>query len=134
VRHYLNQTFKRIFNRLDCQAGMSLVETLIAVAILGVSAGALVLALSAGSLAVNTNDEIASAQALAQTQIEAIKAAPYDMTGATYALIIAPTGYSLLVNTDSTVYGNGNIQKVTIEIYHGEGNKILSLEDYKVNR
>ena len=48
-------------------------ETLVAVAILGTSVVAFVVALSAGSIAVGEQDEIAVAQGLAQTQLEYTK-------------------------------------------------------------
>jgi prepilin-type N-terminal cleavage/methylation domain-containing protein len=69
---------KRIIRRFTGEAGMSLAETLVAIAILGVSAAAFITALSTGSIAVNTQDEGVTAQGLAQTQMEVIKAAAYD--------------------------------------------------------
>ena len=59
--------------KLHSQKGISLVETLIAVAILGTTIVAFVVSLSVGSLAVNALDKETIAQGLAQTQMEYIK-------------------------------------------------------------
>ncbi len=52
------------------QMGISLVETLAAVAILGTSVVAFVVSLSAGSLTANELNKETVAQSLAQTQME----------------------------------------------------------------
>lgn len=115
------------------EAGFSLVESLVAVAILGVSLTALISNLSVGSLAVNLQNESTLAQQLAQTQMETIKAAAYDSTGASYTLISSPEGYAVSVNTDSAIYSNSHIQKITVNVAH-DGVTVITLEDYKVDR
>lgn len=111
---------------------MTLVETLVAIAILGVSATAFVTALSTGSIATSTQDERTIAEGLAQSQIEFIKSQTYDATGVSYSAITCPTGYSVSVNANSAIYSNNNIQKITISVSHNS-NVVLTLEDYKVN-
>jgi len=61
--------------------GFGLAETLIAVAILGVSLTGFISSLSAGSIAADTQHEAAISQRLAQSQMEIIKAAEYDSSG-----------------------------------------------------
>lgn len=115
------------------EVGMSLVEALVAIAILSIGLTTFTLALSAGSISVASQDEVTVAQRLAQTQIESIKAATYDSTGASYSLISTPTGYSVSFTVDSAIYTNSDIQKVSVTVNH-DGNPVLVTEDYKVNR
>ena len=113
---------------------MSLVEALVAIAILSIGLTTFTLALSAGSISVASQDEVAIAQRLAQTQIESIKAAtPYDSTGTSYIPVTTPANYTVSFAVDSSIYTNSDIQKVTVTINHG-GNQVLVVEDYKVKR
>jgi prepilin-type N-terminal cleavage/methylation domain-containing protein len=128
--------FQRVFKRtcqMESESGMSLVETLVALAILGICGTAFITALSIGSIAVNTHDESVTAQSLAQAQIEAIKSAPFDSTGISYSKIPTPNGYTISINVDSAIYSNSNIQEITVDILR-DGNNVLELESYKVNR
>ncbi len=113
--------------------GIGLVESLVAIAILGIGVTALVTDLSAGSIAVTTQNEAAIAQGLAQTQMEVTKAAPYDPAGTTYVSISAPDGYAVAINTDSDIFGDKNIQKITVAVIH-DTEKVLTLEGYKVKQ
>jgi prepilin-type N-terminal cleavage/methylation domain-containing protein len=118
---------------LKTQSGISLVEVLVAIGILGVCAAAFVGGLSSGAISTRIHGEQVIARNLAQSQIESLKSAAYDSSGATYAAISAPTGYTININTNSTVYSDSNIQKLTITVSHS-GNSVLTIEDYKVNR
>jgi Tfp pilus assembly protein PilV len=124
---------KKIIRRWKGEAGIGLVETLVATAILGVGVVAFITDLSAGSIAVNVQNESVIAQGLAQTQMEAIKAAPYSSTGASYTTISAPPGYAITINTNSSIYSDNQIQKITVTVTH-DSNTVLTLEEYKVNR
>jgi prepilin-type N-terminal cleavage/methylation domain-containing protein len=124
---------KTIARRLSGQAGFGLVETLVAVAILGIAAAGFVTDLSAGSIAVGTQDEITVAQALAQTQMEAIKAAPYDKKGDSYPHIAAPDNYTTEITADDSIYARNTIQQVTVTVRHNN-TAVLTLQDYKVDR
>ena len=124
---------KKISCRLKDQAGIGLVETLVAIAILGTGVTAFVSDLSAGSLAVNIRGEATLAQGLAQTQMEVIKAAPYDKNGRAYPAVETPAGYSVGVAVDSSLSGDENLQKVTVTVGH-DGNNVLTLEDFKAKR
>jgi prepilin-type N-terminal cleavage/methylation domain-containing protein len=126
-------SLKKLAGFSSGQAGMTMVETLVAIAILGVSVTAFILALSTGTIATRNQDEDALAQGLAQTQMETIKAAVYDTTGVSYTAIVAPAGYGLTISTNSSLYSNSNIQKVTVAVSRG-GSTILTLQEYKVDR
>jgi type II secretory pathway pseudopilin PulG len=124
---------KRVLSHFKDERGIGLVESLVAIAILGVSVTALITDLSAGSIAVNVQSDAVLAQSLAQSQLETIKGATYDTAGTSYTVISAPSGYAVSVNTNSSIYSNNNIQKITVTVTHS-GNPILVVEDYKVNR
>jgi len=123
----------RVKHRARDQRGLGLVETLAAVAILGTSVVAFVTALSAGSIAVGEHDGEATAQGLAQSQLEYTKSYAYNPGATTYPLLAAPEGYSLSVGVSSVPNTDTDIQKITVIINRG-GEGILQVEDYKVNR
>ncbi len=112
---------------------MTLVETLVALSILGVSATAFILALSTGTIATRAQEEDAIAQGLAQAQLEQIKAEAYDPSGTAYTHLSPPAGYGIAVSVDSSLYSNNHIQKIAVTI-SSEGNPLWTLEGYKVDR
>jgi Tfp pilus assembly protein PilV len=120
-------------HRAQEQRGLGLVETLVAVAILGTAVVAFVTALSAGSMAVGEHDGEAMAQGLAQSQLEYTKSYAYSPGAVTYPLLAAPAGYSLSVGVSSVPNTDTDIQKITVIINRGDED-ILQVEDYKVNR
>jgi prepilin-type N-terminal cleavage/methylation domain-containing protein len=124
---------KKQIRRLKTQGGFSLVEALVAIAIFGLCAAAFIGALSTGSVSTRLHGEEVIARNLAQSQMENIKAAGYDSSGASYSTISAPADYSIAIAANSAIYSDANIQKLTVTISHS-GNSVLILEDYKVNR
>lgn len=113
--------------RFRDENGSSLVESLVAVAIIGIVIVGLIGALSVGSLAVRAASQTATAENLARSQLEQIKAASY---ASTYPAIIE-TGYnvSVAVNPVSDNYS----QRITVTVSQG-GNTLLVVEDLKVYR
>ena len=114
------------------QIGLGIVETLIAVAILGTSVVAFIYGLSAGSIAVRGQDRIAVTQGLAQTQLEYTKGYAYNPAATTYPAVAAPTGYAIAVGVSAVAGTDTNIQKITVTV-SGQGDA-LTIADYKVNR
>ena len=114
------------------QRGLGLVESLIAVAILGTAVVAFIMALSAGTVAVREGNQQVVAQSLVRTQLEYIKSCDYDTT---YSTVDAPEGYTISVEVDSIPEADDDIdiQKIGVTISIGDEN-ILTVEDYKVNR
>ena len=112
------------------ERGLSLVESLIAVAILGVTAVALVVAMSTGMIAVRGMEEEVITQNLVRTQLEYVKSCPYDSS---YPAIDTPEDYTISVGVSSIPDTGSDIQKVTATVSR-EGVDILIVEDYKVNR
>jgi type II secretory pathway pseudopilin PulG len=115
------------------QRGLGLVETLVAVAILGTSVVAFVVALSTGSIAVGQQDEEVVAQGLAQAQLEYTKSYAYNAGASTYPTIAAPEGYNVSLVVSSVPNTDADIQKISANILR-DGESILIVEDYKVNR
>ena len=118
------------------QRGVGLVESLVAVAILGVAIVGFVMALSSGAMAVREGNQQVVAQSLARTQLEYIKNyQPYDPEATTYPTVDSPEGYTISVEVDaiSEPATDDDIQKITVTISLGDED-ILTVEDYKVNR
>jgi len=115
------------------ERGFGLVETLAAVAILGVAVVALVLGLSTGSITVREGNQGLVAQSLAQTQLEYVKDYPYDPAATTYPTVDTPEGYSIGVEAGSIPDTDTDIQRITVTISR-DGEAILTVKDYKVNR
>jgi Tfp pilus assembly protein PilV len=120
----------RILNK--SQRGIGLVETLMAVAILGTSVVAFIAALSTGSLAVNEQDAEVIAQRLAQNQIEYTKNQAFSPAGS-YTILTAPASYAINISTTSVAGTDSNIQKITVTILRA-GSSVFTVSDYKVNR
>ena len=130
---------------LKCQRGVSLVESLVAVAILGVSLIAIPPALSTGALAVSAIDQEAVAQSLAQSQLAHTKSYPYDPEAVSYPSVgtydathnpnplTIPEGYSITVGVSSIPDTDDDIQKVTVTIFR-DGESVLEIADFKANR
>jgi type II secretory pathway pseudopilin PulG len=123
----------KITTNIRGQKGLGLVETLIALTILGTATVAFVGALSAGSIATGTQDEQVVAQSLAQSQLEYTKNYAYDPGAVTYPTLAAPEGYGISVTVAAVPGTDTNIQKITVTITR-DGQNLLVVEDYKVNR
>jgi type II secretory pathway pseudopilin PulG len=113
------------------ERGTSLLETTIALALLGIIAVALLSAVATTSSARSIADEQVTARVLAESQVEDIRQRDYAFSyelsppGPEYA------GYSTLIDVDNM--RNGNIQKLTITVRH-HNKEILNLQSYKANR
>jgi len=118
---------------LQEEKGLTMVESLVTIAIVGVAVVAFAIALSTGSLAVNESDQEVMVQSLARTQLEYIKGYPYDPGASTYPTVNTTDNYSISVAVTSIPDTDANIQKITANISR-EGQVILTVEDYKVNR
>jgi prepilin-type N-terminal cleavage/methylation domain-containing protein len=118
------------------EKGFSLIEVLIAIAILGIIAAALMAALAGASRALSTADERATAESLARSQIEYIKSQPYSESG-TYTRIdlIDFPGYDIPwpPTVDNVTSG---LQKIYVTVKHLTNNNklVITLEGYKQNR
>ena len=118
-------------NPMKSEIGSSLIEAVVALALLGIIGVAFLSALATTSNSRLIADEHASARILAESQMEEIKRQTYAFS---YEPVLIPTeypGYSAVVDIDNM--RNGNIQKITVTIRHHDRD-IETLECYKVNR
>jgi prepilin-type N-terminal cleavage/methylation domain-containing protein len=116
--------------KMKSEKGISLIETLAAMVILGIIAVAFLSALATTSTARATNEERTAAKILAETIMENVKTENYTSS---YTPVIPDDfpGYTATVN--ATGERNGNIQKISVSIHH-RNREVLVLESYKVDR
>ena len=116
---------------MKSETGSSLIETVVALAILGIIGVAFLSALATTSNTRSIADEHASARILAESQMENIKKQTYAFSYDPVPIPADYPGYTAVVDIDNL--RNGNIQKVTITIRHHDRD-IETLESYKGNR
>lgn len=110
------------------EKGMTLLETILALAIMGIISASFLSGVAATSTARVTADERASGKILAETIMEDIKKQPYDPSyNATIPGEFA--GYTAEVAVEE----NNNIQSINITIQR-RNHEVLTLQSYKVNR
>ncbi|MBL7164888.1 MAG: type II secretion system protein [Dehalococcoidales bacterium] len=119
--------------RLQSQSGISLVESVVAIGILGIAVTTFVTGLSTGSISVREMEQQTITQRLARTQLEYVKSYAFEPGAATYPVVSAPEGYTVSVDVTAVTGGDTSIQKITVVVQR-EGEDLLSVEDYKVNR
>ena len=129
LQNVMRRMWKRRATLCD-QRGVSLAESLIAVAVVGIALTALLATLSTGSLAVQRTDKRVIAENLARTQMEYAKGQDYS---GSYQKIAEPDGYSIEIVL-SAVNGRdqNDIQKITVTVSYNDNT--LDVEDFKVNR
>ena len=141
------------------EKGFSLIEVLVALAILGLIGAAFLMALATASKAIIIADERTTAESLARSQIEFVKSQDYidyhlhDPSEVYLEITPLPTNYSIVFIAEPIdpttglpytgpdgdpdgdgVYGQDDgIQRITVTVSH-QGNTVLTLEGYKVDR
>ena len=116
------------------EKGFSLVEVMIAIALLGIIGVAFFTSLSAASRAAYFDDELATAESLARSQMEDIKGQTYSSNG-TYTQIDLTGFPSYDITWPPTVVSVGDgIQKITITVSHNNKPQVVTLEGYKAER
>ena len=138
------------------EAGLSLIELVIALGLLGLISMALLSSMSGASRAFYTADERSTAESLARRELEYVKNLDYNVYECDPACLRVPTwnyelptappvwdsshalpsGYaSYSVNVTAELlpmhfYYDG-IHKITVIIYHNDTNPVVTLEGYK---
>ena len=141
------------------EKGFTLVEVIIALALVGIIAVSFLMALSAASKALIVADEHTAAESLARSQMEHIKNQDYSTINVDWVYTVTDlersssdwpdwwgtgdpgnppllssnyAGYSVEASADEDD-DNPGIQKITVTVSYGS-NEIITLEDYKVDR
>jgi prepilin-type N-terminal cleavage/methylation domain-containing protein len=112
------------------EKGNSLIEVIIALALLGAVSVLFLGGVINSSHARVQADERVSAKILAEGIIDSVKKLPYDTT---YSITVPDEFSTYSTNLTVTDMSNGNIQKLTVIVSHLD-RQVLTLEDYKVNR
>lgn len=115
--------------RFSRQRGITLVETLIALSIIGAVAVAFLAGLTGSLRATIIADEHTVAESLARSQVEAIKKAAYD-DDYDDVEIETPQGYDIEIEVEELDVG---LQKITVAVLHGD-KTVLVVESYKLWR
>ena len=128
------------------EKGFTLVEVIIALAVLSIIGVAILGSLSGASKALFVADERVTAESLARSQMEYIKSANYTVAPWTYELpaisppwdasYTLPNGYddySANVTAEPLHAMDDGVQKITVTIRHHD-KEIITLNNYKVCR
>ena len=120
------------------ESGLTLVETIVALAILGVIAVAFLSGLTTASKSVFTADEQTTAESLARSQMEWAKTVTYVCGATQYSPAPIPSGgdyvnYSAVITAEPLHDPDDGIQKITVIIKHSDKG-IIKLEGYKAQR
>ncbi len=138
----IKEKIMRILRRLTAfarnEAGTTLIETVVALAVLGVIGVTFLSGLATTSKAAFISDERTTAESLAQSQMEWVKNAAYSCNATDYSPAPVPAGkdytnYSVAITAAPLHAPDDGIQKITVTVRRaGEG--IMILEGYKVDR
>ncbi|KKN10814.1 hypothetical protein LCGC14_1032790 [marine sediment metagenome] len=116
------------------QRGISILETLAAVGILGFIGVAFLSALSTTTKSTGLYEQRFTASVLAQSQIEILKATAYDDTDPYYESVSSPAsmppGYDILIYT--VPQEDGNKQEITVKVIR-DGHHLFELTTIKAN-
>ena len=116
---------------------MALMETLVALAILGIVAAVFLNGLATAARANLITDERGTADSIARSQMEYVKTIAYVYDATTYTPAPIPSyedygNYSVAISAQAVNNPDEGIQKITVTVSH-DSREILSLEGYKVN-
>jgi len=120
------------------ESGVTLIETLVALALLGIIAVPILSGLATTSKAAFTTDERATAESLARSQMEWVKNADYVYGATEYSPAPIPDGkdyidYSAIIVAEPLHDPDDGIQKIRIIVKRSD-KVVITLEGYKVDR
>ncbi len=120
------------------ESGSTLLETLVALAILSIISVAFLSGLTTTSRAAIISDRRATAESLAQSQMETVKQAVYVYEATQYTPVQIPddvsyTGFSAAIVAEAIESPDDGVQKITVTITRS-GEDIYVLQGYKVDR
>ena len=117
---------------------MTLIETIVALAILGAISVTFLSGLATTSKAMFTTDEQTTAESLAQSQMEWVKNTDYVYDATQYSPAPIPNSkdyinYSVVITAEPLHDPDDGIQKITVTIKHSDKG-LTKLKGYKVDR
>ena len=120
------------------ESGITFIETVVALALLGIISVAFLSGLATTSKAAIIADEQTTAESLARSQMEGVKKADYIYDATEYSPAPVPDGkdyigYSATIATEPLHNPDEGIQKITVTVKRSD-KEIIKLEGYKVNR
>ncbi len=124
---------RRPSRRKPAQAGFVMLETLVAISILGSAVMAAVASVSTAARITQFIAVAANAEWIAESQVDFIRAAAFIPTPGVYASVDAPDGYVVGNTTADSVGGDANIQDVTVTVQRN-GETEVTITFIKVNR
>lgn len=138
IKFWIPVNIRKIFSRclagFKKQGGFGLVESLVAVAILGTTVFMLLGSLSTGSVSVGILQQEITAENIGRAQLEYTRSLPYVPAPSSYQIVdYVPSGYSVTAESSAVSGRDNNIQKITVTVYR-EGRRMYTIEGFKVNR
>ena len=120
------------------ESGVTLIETVVALALLGLIAVAFLSGLATTSKASIIATEQSTAESLARSQIEWAKNVAFVYDTTEYSPAEVPSGedyvgYSAIIAAEPLNSPDDGIQKITVTVKHYD-KEVLQLEGYKVDR
>lgn len=131
--------FRQIIkNFIRRESGITFMETVIALAIIGAVSVSFLNGLTTTTKSVFITDERSTAESLAESQMEWVKNASYSYNATSYSTAPIPDGkdylqYSATVFAEPVHTPDDGIQKITVTVQRS-GKGIFNLEGYKVDR
>ena len=119
--------------RLGSEQGVALVESLVALAILGTALVIFLGGMSTGLLSTAQSDRLSTAHELARSQMEYTKGDAFHAAPYAYATVPAPADYALSASATGAAGGDANIELITVVVTKA-GAPVFTLEGFKVNR
>ena len=118
------------------EKGITMIETLVALALLGAIACAFLGSMGTASKATIITDEQTTAKSLDQSQMEHVKALAYEYDTPQYSAAEIPSStdylyYSATINATPLHNPDDGIQKITVTVKRSERD-ITTLEGYKL--
>ena len=120
------------------EKGITLLETVIALAILGAVSVSFLTGRTTASKSAFITDEHSTAESIARTQMEWAKQTAYSYNATSYAAAPMPAGkdyvdYAAVITVEALNTPDDGIQKITVSVKRS-GNDVFNLKGYKVDR
>jgi type II secretory pathway pseudopilin PulG len=120
------------------ESGITFLETIVSLAILGTIAVTFLSGLAITSQAIFIADEHTTAESLARSQMEWVRNTPYVYDATTYSAAPIPGGkdyvnYTVAIAAEPLHATDDGIQKITVTVKHSD-KSLIELGSYKVDR